>query len=85
MWNWIRNNWGEAVYRAMRTALQVFVAAVGMTLIQVLAEYQATHVFNLELLWYDGIIVGISGILSYIMNLNAKACETDLEGYENHE
>jgi hypothetical protein len=64
-----RPTWmSEAVYRVLRTALQIFVGAAGAALIVVLTGYKQTHVFDISTLYFDGGVGGIILALTYVMN-----------------
>ena len=62
-------NWmSEAAWRATRTAVQVFLGIFGAALVAALIAYAELRTFDFAALYYDGVILGIAGVLAWRMN-----------------
>jgi len=59
----------EWAFRALRTAVQAFLAVFGATLIAVLTEFSQTRVFSWDVLLYAGVVAGLSAAVAAVMNL----------------
>lgn len=64
---WLQT-YGEAVWRASRTARQVLWGVLSAALLAALTTYQATHVFPWSQLYYDGVILGVATVVAFYQN-----------------
>ncbi|MFA6167786.1 MAG: hypothetical protein WC700_14290 [Gemmatimonadaceae bacterium] len=58
----------EGLWRALRTVAQLFLAALGATLLVVLTGYQQTHIFDATTLYFDGVVGGLIAVVAWLMN-----------------
>jgi hypothetical protein len=59
-------------WRTLRSTVQflggIFVAVFAFALLGVLSNYQTSHVFTWDVLWFDGVVGGTIAVLTWLMN-----------------
>lgn len=66
----VRPDWiTEPAWRALRTSFQVFAGVFVVTLITAMNAYaEPPHLFDWSMLYYNGIVLGVSTVMAFWMN-----------------
>lgn len=58
----------DQVWRVARTSVQVFFGVFAAALLVVLTGYAETHALDWSALYYQGVVLGVAGVIAYWMN-----------------